>query len=87
MKTLPRVALALMTLVGPLALADTRPADARPTDPARASSSGGSRCSSRRSPRPGRRSRSAISSRGHGTSGPKVPERGLRLDAGALLRA
>jgi len=37
MKTLPRGALALMTLVGPLALADTRPADARPTDAVEAS--------------------------------------------------
>jgi hypothetical protein len=27
MKTLPRVALALMSLVGPMSLADTRPAD------------------------------------------------------------
>jgi hypothetical protein len=32
MKTLPRVALALMSLVGPMSLADTRPADARSTD-------------------------------------------------------
>jgi uncharacterized small protein (DUF1192 family) len=32
MKTLPRVALALMSLVGPMSMADTRPADARPTD-------------------------------------------------------
>ena len=32
MKTLPRLALAVMTLAGPLALADTRPADQRPAD-------------------------------------------------------
>jgi TolA-binding protein len=32
MKTLSRVALALMTLVGPMSLADTRPSDARPAD-------------------------------------------------------
>jgi uncharacterized small protein (DUF1192 family) len=32
MKTLPRVALALMTLAGPMSLADTRPNDARPAD-------------------------------------------------------
>ena len=32
MKTLPRVALALMTLVGPVSLADTRPSDARPAE-------------------------------------------------------
>jgi TolA-binding protein len=32
MKTLPRLALAVMTLVGSLSLADTRPSDGRPTD-------------------------------------------------------
>jgi len=32
MKTLPRVVLAVMSLVGPMSLADTRPAGARSTD-------------------------------------------------------
>jgi len=32
MKTLPRVVVAVMSLVGPMSLAGTRPADARSTD-------------------------------------------------------
>jgi len=37
MKTLPRVTLALMTLVGSMSLADTRSTDARPADGVEAS--------------------------------------------------